>query len=98
MHCIAVNNSWQLATWADVLYSCDMAWWKLVKGAPEFTKLKISYDGSVRQHFPGVTKIDIPHPAENRLLVEHPGQIAPGATAASRLSTLRCNLVQSASC
>lgn len=24
---IVVNNSWQLAPWADLLYACDMHWW-----------------------------------------------------------------------
>lgn len=24
---IAINNSWELAPWADVLYFCDVKWW-----------------------------------------------------------------------
>src|SRR5690554_1489769 len=26
--CIAVNNTWQLAKWADVLYAADQPWWR----------------------------------------------------------------------
>ncbi len=25
---MAINSSWQIARWADVLYACDSAWWK----------------------------------------------------------------------
>ena len=25
---IAINNSWELAPWADVLYFCDRSWWR----------------------------------------------------------------------
>lgn len=33
---IAVNSSWRLAPWADVLYGCDAGWWFHNNGAPEF--------------------------------------------------------------
>lgn len=26
--CIVVNNGWQLAPWADILYACDERWWR----------------------------------------------------------------------
>lgn len=41
---IAINTSWQLAPWADVLYGCDFAWWRSVGGCPEFGGLKLSQD------------------------------------------------------
>lgn len=39
---IAINNAYQLAPWADVLYACDHQWWKWNQGVPEFPGLKFS--------------------------------------------------------
>lgn len=37
---IAINDSWRLAEWADVLYACDGKWWDHHKGVPSFQGLK----------------------------------------------------------
>lgn len=37
---IVVNNCYQLAPWADVLYAADYKWWRWHKGAPGFAGLK----------------------------------------------------------
>jgi hypothetical protein len=39
---IAVSESWRMAPWADVLYACDLAWWKHRGGVPDFAGLKLS--------------------------------------------------------
>lgn len=41
---IAVNTSYKLCPWADVLYACDMGWWRVHKGVPDFAGLKVSQD------------------------------------------------------
>lgn len=41
---IAINNSWKLAPWADMLFACDFAWWKNANGCPEWPALKVSID------------------------------------------------------
>lgn len=41
---IAVNNSWQLAPWSDVLYACDHEWWRSANGCAEFPGLKLTID------------------------------------------------------
>jgi hypothetical protein len=41
---MAVNNSWQLAPWADALYACDFRWWHIHNYVPQFAGLKISQD------------------------------------------------------
>lgn len=41
---IAINDSWRLCPWADILYACDIAWWTAHKGCPEFAGLKVSID------------------------------------------------------
>lgn len=33
---IAVNDAWRLMPWADILYSCDAAWWRVHNGCPDF--------------------------------------------------------------
>lgn len=37
---VAINNSWRLAPWADVLYASDAAWWR--ENPTDFTGLRIS--------------------------------------------------------
>lgn len=46
---VAINNSWKLAPWADILYACDFDWWKSVEGLPEFPGLKITGSRSASQ-------------------------------------------------
>lgn len=46
--CIAINSSYQLAPWADVLYWSDMAWWR-------------AWQGDVVENFTGYT-VTIDHP------------------------------------
>jgi hypothetical protein len=41
---IAINESYNLCPWADVLYACDANWWKYRLGVPGFKGLKISQD------------------------------------------------------
>lgn len=41
---VTVNTSYQLATWADILYACDYNWWTKNRGAPLFQGLKVSQD------------------------------------------------------
>jgi len=47
---IAVNNSWELAPWADVLYGCDAKWWEHYR--PAFAGDKWSQaDASQKRHW-----------------------------------------------
>ncbi len=39
---IAINNAWELAPWADVLYAADEKWWRRFAGVPTFRGLKYS--------------------------------------------------------
>jgi hypothetical protein len=41
---IAVNNSWELAPWADALYACDGRWWHHYK--PAFAGQRWTQSGS----------------------------------------------------
>lgn len=54
---IAINNAYQLAPWADVLYACDAKWWHWHRGVPSFQGLKYSLDPMSRA-FKGVQILD----------------------------------------
>lgn len=41
---IAINNTFQLAPWADMLYAADDKWWRLTEGWREFVGLKVTCD------------------------------------------------------
>lgn len=41
---IVVNDNYQVAPWADILYACDLKWWKWHKGVPDFEGVKWSMD------------------------------------------------------
>ncbi len=44
VRCIAVNSSWRLAPWADMLYGTDAAFWNQYRGVPDFGGLKVTSD------------------------------------------------------
>lgn len=74
---IAVNNSYQLAPWADALYGCDARWWDSHKGVPSFGGLKISRDVSARNQYPSVRLVRALH-GQNVILTEKRGYIGWG--------------------
>lgn len=51
---IALNNAYQLAPWADVLYACDQKWWTWHQGVPSFTGPKFSIAASDPVTWPDV--------------------------------------------
>jgi hypothetical protein len=54
---IAINDSWKLAPWSDVLYAEDFPWWGVNHGAPAFRGLKISRDDHERRFIELMTKL-----------------------------------------
>lgn len=50
---IAVNDTYRLAPWADVLYACDAKWWAVHAGVPTFTGLKYALEPAAGR-WPGV--------------------------------------------
>lgn len=43
---IAINSSWRLVPWADMLFACDANWWNKNDGAPEFEGVKLCIEQS----------------------------------------------------
>lgn len=57
--CIAINESYRLAPWADVLYAADYFWWLKNKGVPGFGGLKVSVSVEAADRYPGLRHIDL---------------------------------------
>lgn len=51
---IVINNGFQLAPWADVLWATDRRWWKWFKHVPEWTGLKFSLGVVWTSHPPDI--------------------------------------------
>lgn len=74
---IAINNSWKLAPWADVLYACDVGWWRTHKGTwPEFKGMRVTQDELARQEF-GIHRVICERHHEN-LVLDRLGQVGWG--------------------
>lgn len=41
---VAINDSWRLVPWADLLYACDGRWWRTNGGMTKFEGLKVTSD------------------------------------------------------
>lgn len=74
---IAINNSWRLAPWADILYACDVAWWDSVGGAPAFGGLKMTVDHTAAKKYPDLKKV-ICRRSTDKLVVKHPNVVGWG--------------------
>jgi hypothetical protein len=74
---IAINSSWRLAPWADILYACDYAWWKNHKGVPEFKGLKVSQDPEACRAFKNINRVECVR-ARDDMLLTRPAQIGWG--------------------
>lgn len=48
---IAINNSWKLAPWADMLFGCDGAWWFHHRGVPGFKGRRITASPAAAKKF-----------------------------------------------
>ena len=66
---IAVNNSWEIAPYADVLYFCDSKWWSRMRPKDPALSSYQTNGEAVLAHFGGlaVTISEIEHPRVKRL-------------------------------
>lgn len=67
--CMAINTSWKLAPWADVLFACDDAWWQQAGGCPEFPGLKLTVDRRAAERYPDVHLVNCRKP-DDRFVLE----------------------------
>lgn len=76
---IAINESWKLCPWADLLYACDGAWWKANEGAAAFGGLRATQDQTVRVRFPDVQHVKCRR-GVSRILIDDSGEVGDGRT------------------
>lgn len=74
---MAINTSWRLAPWADILFACDASWWDHAKGCPEFAGIKLTIDKAASARFPDVRLVNCRKP-DDRLVVDEPGTVGWG--------------------
>ena len=75
---IAINESWRLVPWADVLYGCDSNWWRLHDGVKFFQGLKISAQEEARKLYKEIKIVTITHVRSDELSLDRPGYIGAG--------------------
>ena len=54
---VAVSDTYRLAPWADVLYSCQWQWWDAHQGVPGFAGLKYALEWQAGR-WPGVQVLE----------------------------------------
>ncbi len=59
MTVLAIKRNVELAPWADAVYGCDQAWWRSVRGLPDFKGLKMAYAPRACDEY-GLTRVEIP--------------------------------------
>lgn len=75
---IAVNNSWRLCPWADVLYACDFSWWDANAGVTEFLGMRVSQDPKVNRKWPAIRYINCIRSYEDKGPSDRRGSIGWG--------------------
>jgi hypothetical protein len=80
---IAVNRSYELAPWADMLYACDLAWWLSVDGLPDWPTLKVSQDPKAVAQYPDIKRVASLRGVEN-LILDQPGYILWGGNSGTQ--------------
>lgn len=64
--------------WADVLYACDGAFWRLQDGLPQFTGLRLTADTSAVVRYPQTLhKVEVRRMVD-RILLDPPGTVGDG--------------------
>lgn len=76
---VAINESWRLCPWADVLYGCDGAWWRKNNGLLAFGGLRVSQDATLLGRFPDVHLVKCRRGIA-RIITDKTGEIGDGRT------------------
>lgn len=94
IHVAVVNESYQLCPWAEILYSCDNAWWQLRQvEVRKFRGLKIGFDSVGLTEVKNIRiKKDRGDKWNNDLLVEEPGLVGSGGNSGFQLINLTAQM------
>lgn len=84
-----INNSHELAPWADLLYAADAKWW-LKYPSREFAGIKITADLNTAKHL-GIHRIELlgqTDTEEDRVVLDPMGRVTRGGNSAFQLVNL----------
>lgn len=74
---MAIKEGIELCPWADAVYGCDGPWWQHKKGLPNFTGLKMAWQGPT-QLYAGVIPVRIPNTKSDSILLGEVGIVGSG--------------------
>lgn len=83
MHVAVIKSNIDLAPWAEMVYGCDVHWWRHRRGLPDYKGLKLSYDRA--SAFCGIQLLRILSPTCDELLFEEPGLVGSGGNSGFQL-------------
>lgn len=69
-----INDNYRLAPWADALYACDLPWWQLHQGVPDFAGEKYTCNADAAAEF---DLVHVPYRWNENFTLEN-GHIALG--------------------
>lgn len=75
---IAIKKSVELCPWADVVYGCDPAWWKSVRGLPDFKGLKLSWATGICDEYRDIHRVFIDDNRCDRMIFNELGHVGAG--------------------
>lgn len=75
---IAIKKNVELCPWADVVYGCDAAWWKSVRGLPDYKGLKLAWSAHVCDEYPDIRRVFIDDIRRDQLLFDQFGHVGAG--------------------
>lgn len=74
---IVVNNSWQLAPWAELLYAADGRWWDAYPAARDFAGLKVTAEPAAAQRH-GLHRVTVLEGEQAHRISTEPGVLGHG--------------------
>lgn len=75
---IAIKKNIELCPWADVVYGCDTAWWKSVRGLPDYKGLKLAWSAQVCTEYPEIRRVFIDDIRCDKILFDDIGHVGAG--------------------
>ena len=74
---VAVNQSFQLCPWADMLYACDYNFWACHHHGTTHIPFRVVHDLGAKAIFKDLIRVDV-HPEGNNLYMERFGYLSAG--------------------
>jgi hypothetical protein len=77
IHVIAIKRNVELCPWAEIVYGCDEAWWRLNNGLPKYQGIKMTQSASVPYTYRDIRRVEVDTHRDD-ILVERPLVVGNG--------------------